>query len=131
MHALFSHQRFPADGISPQERYTFDAIILTDKLLVLPNQYQVLPTREHGALAIPPTLSSSGDIVLLLALSGSTEVAADMLQVQGHPCLKLLVRDSAKPGRQSSGAPDSITRDPLIPTLVSRFSRVMGGALDS
>ena len=53
------------DGVSREER-NFDAIVLSDKLLVLPNQYAVLSKSDVGALALPQ-LASEARVVLLVA----------------------------------------------------------------
>ena len=88
---------------------SFDALVLSDKLLLLPNPYAILPESEWGALALPAHLASTGAVVLLLALSplnprlptpGVVRCTADE-----HPFVRLVVHDSAKPGRDgSSGA---------------------------
>ena len=92
-----------ADG--SEEEHRFDALVFSDKLLLLPNPYAVLPATEWGPLALPPTLVSTGTIVLMLALEHANDAPhiAPVLTSTLAP-LKLLVHDSAKPGRQSMTA---------------------------
>lgn len=91
------------------EEHTFDALVLSDKLLVLPNPYAVLAPADVGALALPATLASTGAVVLMLALehppsdNATTPSPPALLSAtRGDalaPPLALLAHDSAKPGR--------------------------------
>lgn len=89
-----------ADG--KDEEYRFDALIFSDKLLLLPNAYSVLEQSEWGPLALPPTLESTGAVVLMMAIERpAADSIAPMLTSVRAP-LKLMVRDSAKPGRSTA-----------------------------
>ena len=84
----------------------FDALVLSDKLLVLPNKYAVLAEADHGPLALPRDLESTGAVVLLLALRktpGSEGAVGGVrrLTAADHEFLRLIVEDSSKPGRVS------------------------------
>ena len=98
----------------------FDALVLSDKLLVLPNAYAVLAPRDHGPLALPPSLASTGAVVMLIALErgdvwtgagapaqpgarGPVHVVDCSTGPDPHPILARVVHDSAKPGRGGSG----------------------------
>ena len=89
-----------ADGADEEHR--FDALVLSDKLLLLPNPYAILPPDEWGPLALPRSLASSGTVVLMLALerdpTAAAPASAAVLRALPAP-LTLLVRDSSKPGR--------------------------------
>ena len=92
------------------EEHTFDALVLSDKLLVLPNPYAVIAPAEWGALALPETLASTGAVVLMLALEHPSPSAGAalpaLLSAQRHalpPPLELVVHESAKPGRAAGG----------------------------
>lgn len=89
-----------ADGAD--EEHHFDALVFSDKLLLLPNPYAVLPQADWGPLALPEALSSSGTVVLMLALQRSSPPPAvpAVLRPPLPAPLALLVHDSAKPGRQ-------------------------------
>ena len=88
------------------EEHRFDALVFSDKLLLLPNPYAVLPQADWGPLALPHALSSAGTVVLMLALRrpspppSAAPLAAVLRAPALPPPLELLVRDSAKPGRQ-------------------------------
>lgn len=85
-----------ATGQSEQRR--LDVLILTDKLLVIPNQYCVL--RQPGALEIPDRLRSDETIVLLLALGPGCEwPTVELYELPGHSMLRLVVCEGSKPGR--------------------------------
>ena len=91
-----------ADGADEEHR--FDALVLSDKLLLLPNPYAVLPPDEWGPLVLPRSLASSGTVVLMLALerdpTAAAPASAAVLRPPALPApLTLLVRDSSKPGR--------------------------------
>ena len=95
----------------------FDALVLSDKLLLLPNTYAVLPPSEHGPLALPPSLISTGAIVMLIALhrdaaataaraataTATPPAAAAVSNYLNHACIARVVHDSAKPGRGGGG----------------------------
>jgi len=106
---------------------TFDALVMSDKLLILPNKYAVLsPSSElNSTLALPPTLTSTGTIVLLIALQHASSsssssssslvpypVNTTIVDEQAttssigeqllHPILSRIIHDSAKPGRTGS-----------------------------
>lgn len=83
---------------SEDESYRFDALVFSDKLCLLPNPYAVLSPAEWGPLALPSTLSSRGVVVLMMALDGAHHAAPLITSVRSP--LKMLVHDSAKPGRQ-------------------------------
>ena len=57
-----------ANATSTPAEFSFDALVLSDKLLVLPNTYSVLAPPDVGALALPPSLASTGAVVLMIAL---------------------------------------------------------------
>jgi predicted NAD/FAD-dependent oxidoreductase len=82
-----------------EEIYNFDALVLSDKLLVLPNQYAVLGAQDSQNLAMPQTLESRGQIALLLAFNPPLDVEYDLMSFSSGS-LELLVRDSGKPGRE-------------------------------
>ncbi|CAE8615649.1 unnamed protein product [Polarella glacialis] len=114
-----------------EETLEFDALVLSDKLLVMPNVYAVLPPEELGPLSLLPSadpeaihaaatadaLPSQSAVVLLLALAvplpealqaafgNSRAVFGDALrEALGPQCdLALVVHDSAKPGRPGGG----------------------------
>jgi len=50
---------------------TFDALVLSDKLLLQPNTYAVLSQPAWGPLELPLNLTSTGAVVLLLAIARS------------------------------------------------------------
>lgn len=87
---------------SSDEAYTFDALVFSDKLLLLPNPYAVLPASDWGSLALPPTLASTGAVVLMLALERAYDAPIPPIITSARPPLKMLVHDSAKPGRQAA-----------------------------
>lgn len=91
-------------GSNDDEEYRFDALVLSDKLLVLPNPYAVLPKEEWGPLELPASLASEGTIVLMLALEQAPddESPAVIMGAQLDAPLRLLVHDSAKPMRASA-----------------------------
>lgn len=81
-----------------EELYRFDALVLTDKLLVLPNRYAVLEPEDVQALAVPEVLQSTGQVALLLVFDPPLDIQADLIRPSSGS-LDLLVRDSSKPGR--------------------------------
>jgi predicted NAD/FAD-dependent oxidoreductase len=94
----------------------FDALVLSDKLLVLPNMYSVLADAQAGVLALPNTLTSTGAVVMLVALERAAACGAlfpgaaesGVLSSSDYPQLdsrviEKVVHDSAKPGRQAEG----------------------------
>ena len=90
----------------------FDALVLTDKLLLLPNTYAVMPPADHGPLALPPALTSTGAVVMLIALQRSAATTAEgtpssataaVSTYPSHPCIARVVHESAKPGRDRTG----------------------------
>jgi len=86
------------------EEYRFDALVLSDKLLVIPNQYAVLSAEEEtdaGALSLPADMASDMVVVLLVAFAEPLESLGlgDLFYPTDSPVLRLLVRDSSKPGR--------------------------------
>lgn len=96
-------------GTKVTTELNFDALVLSDKLLLLPNPYTVLAQSDHGPLALPSSLTSTGTIVMLIALSAanSTDSAAQGRSVvstyPNHPCIARVVHESAKPGRSGGG----------------------------
>jgi hypothetical protein len=109
--SILATNRQPAPDGTQEERHRFDALVFSDKLLLLPNPYAVLPAAEWGPLALPSTLTSTGAVVLMLALErpvgggGIDGTPPPPLLDSGlPPPLKLLVHDSAKPGRHASAA---------------------------
>lgn len=107
------HAMNRADGADEEHR--FDALVFSDKLLLLPNPYNVLAPKDWGPLALPPTLESTGTVVLMLAFErawdGSVPPLIDLYQepedASRRRVLGRLYHDSAKPGRAAGeGAPD-------------------------
>ena len=109
-----ANNRFAQDEKQASEVRDFDALVLSDKLLVLPNLYAVLPETLAGPLSLPP-LSSDGCVVLLIALdrtklgkSDTCEEDWDVLEARGLPGggvdapVHLIVHESKKPQRDSS-----------------------------
>jgi predicted NAD/FAD-dependent oxidoreductase len=108
---VVANNRFAETGLQREER-NFDAIVLSDKLLVLPNQYAVLSKSDVGALALPQ-LASEARVVLLVAFK-HTEVEDscrwDVLELQdagtgrsSEQCaVRLIVHESTKPQRAAS-----------------------------
>jgi len=114
-----AHNRFAEEALKREER-DFDALVLSDKLLVLPNQYAVISEADTGPLSLPP-LSSEGCVVLLVALDRSKLLstpsetcrhAYDLLEARaefsgggqtapGHDsAVRLIVHESGKPQRE-------------------------------
>jgi len=85
------------DGDSA-ELHQFDALVLTDKLLVLPNQYAVLEPSDAQSLGALDVLQSTGQVALMLVFDPPLDVQLDLIRPSSGP-LELLVRDSSKPGR--------------------------------
>jgi len=96
-------------------QYTFDALVLSDKLLVLPNKYAILDQVDWKNLAIPSDLGSTGAVVLLVAFETTTNdietkptatgvwhMKDNKKQQQQYPFLKTIVHDSVKPGRDNN-----------------------------
>lgn len=83
-----------------EEVHRFDALVLSDKLLVLPNRYAVLSPEDASTLSVPATLDSAGQVAMLLAFDPPLDVELDLIRLSGGP-LDMLVRDSSKPGRHS------------------------------
>lgn len=109
---IAAHNRFADEGMQ-REEHDFDALVLSDKLLVLPNQYAVLSEQDIGLLSMP-AISSEACVVLLVALDrskipglgdkclntwdvleaeDSSDTAASQLAV------RLIVHESTKPQR--------------------------------
>jgi hypothetical protein len=87
----------------------FDALVLSDKLLIQPNTYSVLTEENAGSLALPTALSSTGAVVMLVALKQSADfpIPADKTVFKAidydhwNPkIIERVVHESAKPGRQ-------------------------------
>ena len=90
-----------ADGAVEDHR--FDALVLSDKLLLLPNPYAILKRDEWGALSLPPSLASTGTVVLMLALRGErTTGRVPPILRDLPPPLSLAVCDSLKPQRRAA-----------------------------
>lgn len=91
--------------------HIFDALVMSDKLLVLPNTYAILDPAHWKNLALPLDLESTGAVVLLVAFqkpsATNITVTATATTVSGvrhiapdeHPFLKTIIHDSSKPGR--------------------------------
>lgn len=94
-------------GDKSDEEHRFDALVFSDKLLLLPNPYAVLPAADWGPLALPSTLASTGAVVLMLALERSYDTPIRPILTAAHAPLKMLVHDSAKPGRHTTVAAGS------------------------
>ena len=119
--------------------FTFDALVLSDKLLVLPNTYAVLAPPQIGKLALPPGLASAGTIVLLIALEGgdgfsvpssggaAAVAAAPVVQFEQHPIFARVVHESSKPGRpqqeQDALAANQEPARTLLPSVDKRHHR--------
>lgn len=89
------------------ETHTFDALVFSDKLLLLPNPYAVLSADNWGELALPTALSSTGAVVLMLALEQPPSTAhPPLLETAAQPPLRLLVHDSSKPLRPEAQTAD-------------------------
>jgi len=94
--------------------HTFDALVMSDKLLVLPNTYAILDPAHWKNLALPLNLESTGAVVLLVAFqkpsATNNTVRATATTVSGvrhiapdeHPFLKTIIHDSSKPGRNKN-----------------------------
>jgi len=96
-------------------QHTFDALVLSDKLLVLPNTYAILDPVDWKTLAIPSDLGSTGAVVLLVAFEKTTTSVTEKTKLfqagvwhmeDKHPFLKTIVHDSAKPGRDDNNGLD-------------------------
>ena len=93
-----------------EESLTFDALVLSDKLLLLPNTYAVIKPEDLGEelAKVPSDLGSRGAVVLLVAFAKAPppQKSASFLQpvrrfAPGeHPLIEKIVHDSEKPGRQ-------------------------------
>jgi hypothetical protein len=107
-----ANNRFAEEALRT-EVTDFDALVLSDKLLVLPNIYSVLSESDRGPLSLPP-LSSKGCVVLLIALDraklptdGTCPDDWDVLEARGpegggHDApVRLLIHESKKPQRDS------------------------------
>ncbi len=110
-----------ADGA--EKLLSFDALVLSDKLLILPNAYAVLDPGSLGEelRKVPADLSSRGTIVLLAAFaetdispstsprpSPHTPSSASCASLQRfapgqHPFVERIIHDSSKPGRGGNG----------------------------
>ena len=77
--------------------FAFDALLLSDKLLVLPNEYSVLQAESVGPLALPARLASSSAIVLLVACTALSS-HAPLVRPEVPASIRLIVTDSLKPG---------------------------------
>jgi predicted NAD/FAD-dependent oxidoreductase len=94
--------------------HTLDALVMSDKLLVLPNTYAILDPAHWKNLALPLNLESTGAVVLLVAFqkpsATNNTVRATATTVSGvrhiapdeHPFLKTIIHDSSKPGRNKN-----------------------------
>ena len=112
-----ANNRF-AEADQASEVRDFDALVLSDKLLVLPNIYAVLPENLAGPLSLPP-LSSEGCVVLLVALDRARLRNRDtcmddwdVLEARGSEGggsdapVRLIIHESKKPLRDSSAELD-------------------------
>jgi renalase len=117
---------------------TFDALVLSDKLLVLPNTYSALAPSEVGPLALPHTLASTGTVVLLLALRVSAALGAALppqttvveyadQPAAGAAMIARAVHESAKPGRDADAPYDQWV---VHSTAGYAAAHLVGGALD-
>jgi predicted NAD/FAD-dependent oxidoreductase len=94
-------------GAKEDEEYRMDALVLSDKLLVLPNLYAVLSPGEAVAAMVPPVPSMATLVVMLAfhhSLLGEAGAETGVLlqdELSAHSPLSLVVHDSAKPGRDS------------------------------
>ena len=88
---------------------SYDALVLSDKLLIQPNKYAVLSSTEIGVLALPGNLASKGAVVLLAAFKRGQELPKNFAQelpgvyvpAPPHDFIEKTVHDSAKPHRGS------------------------------
>jgi len=120
---ISANNRFAADKAMQLENRQFDALVLSDKLLVLPNQYAILSEVETGELISLPPLKSEACVVLLLAFNkpapstfpGSSNTVCDVLKRGNNDedknaknnegsdsAVRLIVHESAKPHRDDS-----------------------------
>ena len=133
----------------------FDALVLSDKLLVLPNTYSVLAPPDVGPLALPSSLTSTAAVVLLIALqpSAASTLSSSGLppattvvdcsknhpqqqqQQQQHgggttaaPILSRVIHESAKPGRRTD-----TTYDQWVVHSTAEYAELhlVGEALDN
>lgn len=117
------------------ELHTFDVLVLSDKLLVLPNTYAILDPSDWGNLALPPDLGSTGAVVLLIALYNQPTVTTSMegvhrLTPNEHPFLKTIIHDSAKPGRGGEGSSSEYDLWVVHSTHEYAASHLVGEQLD-
>jgi predicted NAD/FAD-dependent oxidoreductase len=94
---------------------SFDALVLSDKLLILPNTYAVLDPESWGEelSKVPADLSSRGAVVLLAAFaqpgkspSSPTPTPLRRFAPGEHAFLERIIHDSSKPGRGDSSGYD-------------------------
>ena len=96
---LTTKHRFAGPEQPEEEKMLFDGLVLSDKLLVLPNQYAVLSPEDTIGLQLPNTLQSTQTIVLLLAVTQATAPMVSEFLFEGHQVLHRAFCDSLKPGR--------------------------------
>lgn len=87
--------------------HLFEALVLSDKLLVLPNTYSILKQSDWKGLALPPGIESTAAVVLLVAfhkpvVGGADGIITGVCESPKNPLLKTIVHESAKPGRNSN-----------------------------
>ena len=95
---------YQKDATAMTTTYLFDALVLSDKLLVLPNTYSILKESDWKGLALPPGIKSTAAVVLLVAFHKSVTIGADgtimgVCESPKHSFLKTIIHESAKPGR--------------------------------
>ena len=91
---------------SNEEEHRFDMLVLSDKLLLLNNPYAILPPADWGPLSLQQDgmePSSTGAVVLMLALERTPDRHDLPLLRPTQSLLKLVVHESSKPGRQERG----------------------------
>ena len=109
-------------GADTAAELVFDALVLSDKLLILPNTYAVIAPEDVGAVALPQSLASTGTIVLSVALLRSAAMtaalpylpdtavanfsAATAAAAGRSPIIARVIHDSAKPGRAADSPYD-------------------------
>lgn len=93
--------------------HKYDGLVLSDKLLLQPNKYQVLSAMDASRFSLPRSLGSNGTIVLMIAFEHHLLHRPDQWDViefssrdsVGH-IVSRLVHDSAKPMRGGASACD-------------------------
>eukprot|EP00927_Polykrikos_kofoidii_P050345 TRINITY_DN44260_c0_g1_i1.p1 TRINITY_DN44260_c0_g1~~TRINITY_DN44260_c0_g1_i1.p1 ORF type:complete len:409 (+),score=42.37 TRINITY_DN44260_c0_g1_i1:72-1298(+) len=93
-------------GSGEVEMHYFDVLMLSDKLLVLPNQYAVLPSNDPIVSQFP-NVTSVGTLVMLLAFKGELGSGLPPLlaELPADSPLSLVVHESAKPQRIQEDSP--------------------------